>query len=168
MATLSTAHVLSRIQAQFPHAILHQEEPHGLLTIEVRKNAVLPVIAFLRDDEALQFSFLTDLCGLHYPDRQHHEIGVVYHLHSLVNNFRIRIKTFLPAQDPKMPTATKLFAAANWMERETYDFYGVVFEGHPNLKRIMNVEEMDYFPLRKEYRLEDGTRTDKDDRFFGR
>jgi NADH-quinone oxidoreductase subunit C len=63
---------------------------------------------------------------------------------------------------------TSFFSAANWMERETYDFYGIIFEDHPNLKRILNVEYMDYFPMRKEYPLEDPTREDKDDRYFGR
>jgi NADH-quinone oxidoreductase subunit C len=74
----------------------------------------------------------------------------------------------LPLGNPVVPTVTDLFSGANWMERETYDFYGILFEGHPNLKRILNVEYLDYFPMRKEYPLEDPTREDKDNRFFGR
>ena len=70
--------------------------------------------------------------------------------------------------DPVVPTLTDLYNAANWMERETYDFYGVIFTGHPNLIRILNVEDMDYFPMRKQYPVEDGTREDKTDLFFGR
>ena len=69
---------------------------------------------------------------------------------------------------PKVPTVTSVYAAANWMERETYDFYGIIFEGHPNLKRILNVDEMTIFPMRKEYPLEDNTRKDKNDEMFGR
>lgn len=168
MSQLTNETVLSRIQAQFPDAVLHSEAPYGLLTIEVRKNAVLPLISFLKEDPALQFGFLTDLCGLHYPDQIHRELCVSYLLHSLVNNRRIRIKAFMDIKEPKMPSLTKVFAGANWMERETYDFFGIRFEGHPSLRRILNVDEMDYFPLRKEYRLEDGSRTDKDDRYFGR
>lgn len=168
MSQLTNETVLSRIQAQFPDAVLHSEAPYGLLTIEVRKNAVLALISFLKEDPALQFGFLTDLCGLHYPDQIHRELGVSYLLHSLVNNRRIRIKAFMDIKEPKMPSLTKVFAGANWMERETYDFFGIRFEGHPSLRRILNVDEMDYFPLRKEYRLEDGSRTDKDDRYFGR
>jgi NADH-quinone oxidoreductase subunit C len=72
------------------------------------------------------------------------------------------------ADKPAVRTVSDLFSAANWMERETYDFYGIIFEGHPNLKRILNVEYLDYFPMRKEYPLEDPTREDKDNRFFGR
>jgi NADH-quinone oxidoreductase subunit C len=81
---------------------------------------------------------------------------------------RLRFKIFVPVAAPDVFTACNLFSSANWMERETYDFYGVNFVGHPNLKRILNVDEMDYFPLRKEYPLEDQTRIDKDDEMFGR
>jgi NADH-quinone oxidoreductase subunit C len=86
----------------------------------------------------------------------------------LIHNFRIRLKTFLSIENPTIPTITDLYVGANWMERETFDFYGVIFSGHPNLIRVLNEESMDYFPMRKEFRLEDGTREDKDDRFFGR
>ena len=67
-----------------------------------------------------------------------------------------------------VPSITPVFPGADWFEREAYDFYGILFEGHPNLKRILNVEYLDYFPMRKEYPLEDPTREDKDNRFFGR
>jgi NADH-quinone oxidoreductase subunit C len=89
-------------------------------------------------------------------------------LHSWENNIRVRIKVFAPIADPKVPTLSTLFASANWMERETFDFYGIEYTGHPNLKRILNMEDMDYFPMRKEYPLEDATREDKIDALFGR
>jgi NADH-quinone oxidoreductase subunit C len=122
----------------------------------------------LRDDEQLQFNFLTTLCGIHYPDQTGQELGVVYHLHNWHDNIRLRVKIFFPKDDPHVPSATGLWPTANWMERQEYDFFGIVFTGHPDLRRILNVDDLDVFPLRKEYRLEDGTRTDKDDRFFGR
>ena len=128
----------------------------------------LKVLQFLFDDELLQFKFMTDLCAVHYPDNIGSELAVVYHMHNLVDNIRIRFKVFADVSKPDVFTASKLFAAANWMERETYDFYGVNFVGHDNLKRILNVDEMDYFPMRKEFPLEDQTRTDKDDEMFGR
>ena len=168
MQALTQQLVLDRIKDHFPEAIQDVSEPYGLLTLEVTKREVLPIMTFLRDDPELNFGFLTDLCGVHYPDQHQRELGVIYHLHSLENNIRIRLKTFFSEAAPVIPTATKLFSAANWMERETYDFYGIKFEGHPDLRRILNVDDMDYFPMRKEYRLEDGTRTDKDDRYFGR
>jgi NADH-quinone oxidoreductase subunit C len=81
---------------------------------------------------------------------------------------RIRIRVFLSVANPSIPTATTLWEGANWMERETYDFFGVQFEGHPNLCRILNVDDMTVFPMRKEYPLEDPNRVDKKDLFFGR
>jgi NADH-quinone oxidoreductase subunit C len=113
-------------------------------------------------------SFLTDIAGAHYPDRKGQELEVIYHLHSLINNVRLRIKCSLPVEKPEINSVVALYSAANFMERETYDFYGIIFTGHPNLKRILNVDEMDYFPMRKEYPLEDQTRTDKEDKYFGR
>jgi NADH-quinone oxidoreductase subunit C len=135
--------------------------------VEVSAKIIHEVIRFLKENDSLGFTFLTTLCGIHYPD-QKLPLGVVYHLHRFSDNTRIRIKAFLPLENPTISTVSDLFSAANWMERETYDFYGILFEGHPNLKRILNVEYLDYFPMRKEYPLEDQTREDKDNRFFGR
>ena len=112
------------------------------------------------------FRSLTTLCGIHYPDSN--QIAVMYQLHNMVTNVRVRLKIFLPDDNPVAPTLTGVFPAANWMERETYDFFGVIFEGHPNLKRILNVEEMIMFPMRKEFPLEDQVREDKNDTMFGR
>jgi len=103
---------------------------------------------------------------MHYPETN--QLGVVYHVQSFVNNHRIRIKTTTDLDRPTIPTITTIWPAANWMERETYDFYGIIFEGHPNLKRILNMDEMTDFPLRKDFPLEDQTREDKDDSMFGR
>jgi NADH-quinone oxidoreductase subunit C len=112
--------------------------------------------------------FLTDICGIHYPDHKEKELGVIYHLHNLQENFRIRIKSFFPKDNAEVDSITDLYSGANWMERETYDFYGITFKGHPDLRVILNMEELGYHPLLKEYALEDGTRTDKDDSMFGR
>ena len=126
------------------------------------------MLNFLYDDGELKFRFLTDLCGVHFPNQKEKELAVVYHLHNLEDNIRIRFKVFTNISKPDIYTATGLFSSANWMERETYDFYGINFVGHPNLKRILNVDEMDYFPMRKQYPLEDQSRVDKDDEMFGR
>ena len=144
------------------------EEPYGMLTFEAAKDINLKVMQFLYEGESLAFRFLTDLTAVHYPAYIGREIAVVYHLHNLVENCRIRFKVFAPITKPDVFSATKIFQSANWQEREAYDFYGVNFVGHPNLIRIQNVEEMDYFPQRKEYPLEDQSRMDKDDEMFGR
>lgn len=159
--------VLTALQREFPDEILSYAEPYGMLTVEVKKDAVKKVIHYLKDS-SLNFMFLTDLCGIHYPENKEKEIGVVYHLHNLIENFRLRIKAFTTRENVEFETLTDLFSGANWMERETFDFYGIKFKGHPDLRRILNVEDMDYHPLLKEYRLEDGTRQDKDDKMFGR
>ena len=153
---------------KFGETVTNFSEPYGMLTFEAPKEFNLKVLQFLFDDPQLRFQFLTDLQAVHYPDQKERELAVVYHLHNLADNVRIRFKVFTNTQQPQVFTASKLFSAANWMERETFDFFGVDFVGHPNLKRILNVDEMDYFPMRKEYPLEDQTRIDKDDEMFGR
>jgi NADH-quinone oxidoreductase subunit C len=129
---------------------------------------IVAALQFLNEEDSLGFRFLTDLTAVHYPDRKDEEICVVYHLHNLVANKRIRVRASVPIAQPDIATVTNLYSSANWMERETYDFFGVNFVGHPNLVRILNADEMNYFPMRKEYPMEDPTRTDKDDEMFGR
>ncbi|HWR32278.1 MAG TPA: NADH-quinone oxidoreductase subunit C [Chitinophagaceae bacterium] len=165
---VTNVYIKQRLVEKFGVQVSNFEEPYGMLTFEAPKDINLKVLNFLYDDEALKFRFLTDLCAVHYPLSKGRELAVVYHLHNLEDNIRIRFKVFTDISIPDVYTATGLFSAANWMERETYDFFGVNFIGHPKLKRILNVEEMDYFPLRKEYPLEDQTRIDKDDEMFGR
>jgi NADH-quinone oxidoreductase subunit C len=160
--------VKQKLVEKFGEQISNFEEPYGMLTFKAPKELNLKVLNFLYDDELLKFRFMTDLCGVHYPNQKGKELAVVYHLHNLADNIRIRFKVFTDINQPDIYTATGLFSAANWMERETYDFYGINFVGHPNLKRILNVEEMDYFPMRKEFPLEDQSRVDKDDEMFGR
>ena len=149
----------------FGSVILDVQDPDGILTVTLSSDSIIPLVQFLKDN--LSFGFLTDLCGIHYPDNEL-ALGVIYHMQNMKENTRNRLKTYVSKANPSLPTLTSLFPAANWMERETFDFYGIIFTGHPNLKRILNVEYMDYFPMRKEYPLEDPTRHDKDDRFFGR
>ena len=167
MGTLSNQVVLQKLTARFADKISVPTEPFGLLSLETNTETIAEVLRFLKEDKELQFNYLTDITGIHYPE-QELPIGVIYHLHSLSNNVRIRIKVFLSASNPSIPTTTTLWHGANWMERETYDFFGVQFEGHPDLRRILNVDEMTVFPMRKEYPLEDPNRVDKKDLFFGR
>ncbi len=166
---MSPETIVARIEQQCPDIVeKHFIAYDGMLTLQTAPQRAWELLKFLRDDEVLYFHFLTTLCGIHYPNDPGQELCIMYQLHNWPKNTRIRVKTYLPIEAPYIATVTNLWATADWMERETYDFFGVIFEGHPNLKRILNVEDLDVFPLRKEYRLEDGTRTDKDDRFFGR
>jgi NADH-quinone oxidoreductase subunit C len=165
---LTNDYIKQRLVEKFGEQVSNFTEPYGMLTFEAPKEMNLKVLNFLYDDEELKFRFLTTLCGVHYPEQKGREIAVVYHLHNLEKNVRLRFKIFTDINKPDVYTITGLYSTANWLERETYDFYGVNFIGHPNLKRILNVDEMDYFPMRKEYPLEDQTRKDKDDEMFGR
>jgi NADH-quinone oxidoreductase subunit C len=154
------------LKEKFGDAILAVDTPYDFLTIVVRPSSIVEIIQSLYGHSELQYQYLTSLCAVHYPDLN--QFAIVYQLHSLINNKRIRLKIYIPVDNPVTPTITNIFSAANWLERETYDFYGVQFQGHPDLRRILNVDEMIIFPLRKEYPLEDQTREDKQDYMFGR
>jgi NADH-quinone oxidoreductase subunit C len=156
------------LQTKLGDKVLHSEVNFGDLCIEVSKENIHAVISDLKNDSVLMMNFLTLIGATHYPESHDREFCVAYHLHALTHNVRLRIKVFLPLSNPSITSITDIFIGANWQERETYDFFGIIFEGHPNLTRILNEDEMDYFPMRKEYHLEDGTREDKDDRYFGR
>jgi NADH-quinone oxidoreductase subunit C len=135
---------------------------------EVEKKVLYETLEFLKNNEACGFNFLTTCCGLHYPDNADKEFGMMYQLHNLISNTRIRIKTFMSREDLEIPSIIGLWPAAGWMERQEYDFFGFEFTGHPDLRRILNMDEMNYFPMRKEFPLEDGSRDDKNDTMFGR
>jgi NADH-quinone oxidoreductase subunit C len=158
--------VQNKLKEKFHGAIESAELLYDFPTFVINKDQAHEAVKFLKEDADLNFHFLTDITGFQTSDEKH--LGVVYHLHNLPKNYRIRVKTFFPMNHPEIPTVTDLWDGANWMERETYDFFGVKFKGHPNLKRILNVDEMDIYPLRKEYPLEDQTRDDKSDKMFGR
>ncbi len=165
---LTNTIIQQRLTEKFGEQLTNWEEPYGMLTFTAPKELNLKVLQFLFDEPELKFTFLTDLQAVHYPDNKGAELAVVYHMHNFTDNIRIRFKVFTDIVKPDVYSATALFQSANFMERETYDFFGVNFVGHPNLIRILNVDEMDYFPMRKEFPLEDQTRIDKDDEMFGR
>lgn len=160
--------VKNRLTERFGEQLTGWEEPLGLLTCTMPAGLNLEVLKFLFDDEQLRFRFLTDVTGVHYPGKQGQELCVVYHVHNMVDGIRLRLKAYVPVEKPDIFSAVQLHSGANWMERETYDFFGVNFVGHPDLRRILNVDEMEHFPMRKEFPMEDPTRTDKDDEMFGR
>ena len=160
--------VSDKLKANYGDAIVLAEQHYDFPVLVIKRERIIEVLQFLKEDKEMGFSFLTTLCGLHFPEQKGLELGVMYQLHNMTMNWRIRLKIFFSINDAVVPTVTGLFPTANWMERETYDFYGVVFKGHPDLRRILNMDEMNYFPMRKEYPLEDAARGDKDDRMFGR
>jgi NADH-quinone oxidoreductase subunit C len=143
--------------------ILDSYNEHNIV---IDANNALEVVKYLNSE--LGYNFLVDLTGSHYPDKENQEYQVVFHIQNLVENTRLRFKSNLSKGQMEFPSLTPVFSASNWMERETFDFFGIQFTGHPDLRRILNVDDMDYHPMRKEYALEDETRRDKNDTFFGR
>lgn len=141
---------------------------YDFMVYHIHKSKIAEALELLKTDADLNFHFLTTLCASHFPENKGAEFVMMYQLHNMYQNVRIRIKTQLPENELSLPSITQLWPSANWMERQEYDFFGINFEGHPDLRRILNMDEMNYFPLRKEYRLEDAGRDDKDDKFFGR
>lgn len=162
--TLEPVELKSLLNESFGQDIISIEKHYDISVITVKLEKLKELLIFLHDNG---FSFLTTACGIHFPDAEE-KFGMIYHLHDLVRNLRIRVKAFTKNDPPHFPSMTGLWPAANWMEREAYDFYGFRFDGHPNLKRILNVDDMEGWPLRKEYPLEDQYRYDKDDKMFGR
>lgn len=158
--------IINALNEKFSAQILSTEMLYDFPVITVKKEWIVEIIQYLYNHPETKFQFLTTLCAIHYPEQK--QMVVMYQLHNLVSNQQVRLKIYLSDFRPVTPTITHIFAAANWLERETFDFFGVNFIGHPNLKRILNVEEMIIFPMRKEYPLEDQTREDKNDIMFGR
>jgi NADH-quinone oxidoreductase subunit C len=160
--------VEEKLKARFGDALISSSIDYDFPVFNVKREAIIEVMEHLYHESDLSFQFLTTLATSHKPENKGAEFEMMYQLHSLTNNYRIRLKTTLPTENPTVRTATTLFASANWQERQEFDFFGVIFEGHPNLKRILNMDEMNYHPMRKEYALEDAQREDKDNSFFGR
>lgn len=165
---ISNEAALQILQARFGSDIFDGSQPYGMLTVYTKRERLIELLEFVKESPELQMNFLTDITAVHYPDRAGAEFDVVYHCHSWPLNFRLRIKVSVSVDDPSVPTAVPVHLCANWLERECYDFFGIIFVGHPNLVRILNMDEMDYHPMRKEYTLEDPTRRDKVDLQFGR
>jgi len=166
MAKVSNNDIIDLLAERFGEQLFDVSEPYGLLTFSTTKDKLIPVLTFLKENGKVDFNFLTDITAVHYPEKEH--IAVVYHLHSMQAGVRLRLKVFLHENWPQIDSATSLWQAANWMERETYDFFGVKFEGHPDLRRILNMDDLGVHPMLKQYPLEDPNRVDKKDEFFGR
>jgi NADH-quinone oxidoreductase subunit C len=144
--------VLDRLRMQFEHAILETSEFRGELTIVVPKEQIVEICRFLKHDPSLQFDLLADLCGIDMNTATK-RFGVIYNVYSLGSKHRIRLKTYTEEEHPHVPTASIVWPTANWHERETFDMYGIIFDGHPDLRRMYMPDEFEYHPLRKDFPL---------------
>lgn len=144
--------IIDKLQARFGKENVLPSEFRDELTIVVPKNQIVSICRFLKEDAELRFDFLMDLCGIDMNTSEK-RFGVIYNIYSLTNKFRLRLKTFTGEDDLKVPTVTGVWGTANWHERETFDMFGVVFEGHPDLRRVYMPEDFEHFPLRKDFPL---------------
>ncbi len=164
-----------KLRAAFGDDILAVIEFKGELTFEVKRGRIADVCKILKEDPELEFNYLADLCGtdmLNFEDLSsrksylaiEHEhrpeevataerFEVIYNLLSLKNKFRLRLKVKVDGENPVCPSVTPVYGAADWAERETYDMFGITFEGHPDMRRIYMPEEYEYYPLRKDFPL---------------
>lgn len=134
---------------------------HGELTVEARADRIAHVLKFLRDDTLCRFIQLMDICGVDHPERGK-RFDVVYHLLSMHNNQRIRVKAAV-GEDETIPSVIDIFPCANWFEREAFDMYGVVFTGHPDMRRLLTDYGFEGYPLRKDFPLTGYTEVRYDD-----
>ena len=141
--------VADKIGAALPDAAIGAHFAHGELTIAAEAARIVDVLTFLRDDPDCQFICFTDLCGVDYPEREK-RFDVVYQLLSPKLNLRVRVKVATD-EATAVPSAIPVFPAANWCERETYDLFGVLFDGHPDLRRILTDYGFEGHPLRKDF-----------------
>ncbi|HEX2581049.1 MAG TPA: NADH-quinone oxidoreductase subunit C [Dongiaceae bacterium] len=139
------------LSASLGERVQHPIVALGELTLHVPSTALVEVVKFLRDDTNCQFQMLVDICGVDYPERRQ-RFDVVYHLLSLKQNYRIRLKVAV-GEDETLPSISGLFSAANWFEREAYDLYGILFTGHPDLRRILTDYGFEGHPFRKDFPL---------------
>jgi NADH-quinone oxidoreductase subunit C len=144
--------IVDRVKGRFPESILDVAEFRGDCTLTIRNDDIVRIAEFLRDHADLGFDMLIDLCGVDMY-RPEGRFEVVYNLYSLKNKRYLRLKVRIDEDHPVIPTVSGLWAAANWHERETFDMFGIKFEGHPDLRRMYLPEEFEYHPLRKDFPL---------------
>jgi NADH-quinone oxidoreductase subunit C len=144
---------LERAGIGFSDAIERVVVDRGELTFHVRRERLVEVCQQMRDDPALRFELCTGVSGVHYPKDDGRQLHAVYHLVSITNNRRARLEVSVPDEDPHIPSVTGVYPANNWHERETWDFFGIIFDGHPALTRIQMPDDWRGHPQRKDYPL---------------
>jgi NADH-quinone oxidoreductase subunit C len=144
--------VEEKVKNQFPNFQIEFSEYLGELCFKVSKDNIVEICSFLKNDEDLKFLLSEDITAVDWATRKN-RFTVVYHIFSLKNNFRLKIKVDVDESDCSIDSVTSVWRAANWQERECYDMYGIIFKNHPDLRRMYMPEEFEYYPLRKDFPL---------------
>ncbi|MFQ5861672.1 MAG: NADH-quinone oxidoreductase subunit C [Candidatus Brocadiales bacterium] len=142
---------LKKLRERFPNSIIETHSFRDDNTAVVKRVDIVEVCRLLKEDPDLSFNFLMDLTAVDYLGKKDLRFEVVYHLYSLKNKQRVRIKVPLSESDPTIDSISSLWSVANWLERECWDMFGIKFNGHPDLRRILLYEEFEGHPLRKDY-----------------
>jgi NADH-quinone oxidoreductase subunit C len=143
----------SAVEGGFDAAIEHVVVHRGEITFHVARERIVDVVRALRDEPSLRFELCSGVSGVHYPEETGRELHAVYHLASVTHNRRIRLEVAAPDADPHIPSVFSVYPTADWHERETWDFFGIVFDGHPALTRIEMPDDWPGHPQRKDYPL---------------
>lgn len=146
--------VLRRLSDRFADDVIETHHQHGDDTAVCRPACMVELARFLREDPSLSMEMLMDLTGVDYLGKREPRFEVVYHFYSLSKNHRVRIKLPVDEDDPRVPSVVDIYKSALWMEREAWDLYGIHFDGHPDLRRILLYPEFEGHPLRKDYEME--------------
>jgi NADH-quinone oxidoreductase subunit C len=142
--------IIQKLKTEFPDSIESTTVFRNDLTIQVKREDIVRVSGFLKNDPVLSFDMVVDLCGVDMY-RPEGRFEVIYNLYSLKNKKYVRLKVLVDEEDPVVDTVGTVWSGAGWHERETYDMFGIKFEGHPDLRRMYMPEEYEYFPLRKDF-----------------
>lgn len=143
--------IAEMLKEKFPEEVVGVTSFRDQVSVIVRRERILEICTFLHDHPSLYFDYLADLCGADYFDKKVPRFEVVYNLYSIRHRHRIRLKAQVPEDNPSIDTVTSVWVGANWHERECFDMYGIVFKGHPDLRRILLPEDWEGYPLRKDY-----------------
>lgn len=143
---------VTKLKEKFASSVLDVVEFRGEITVTVKKSDIISILSFLK--QSLQYNLLTDLTAIDYMGRKEDRFMMVYLLYSIPNKDRLRIKTPVSENDCRVESATQVWETANWLEREVYDLFGIIFDNHPNLCRILMTPEWEGHPLRKDYPLQ--------------
>ncbi len=145
--------IVEKIRERFPNEIVHAVQFRDQVSVSVKREKIFEICRFIAEDPGIHMDYLSDLCGVDYPERDY-RFEVVYNLYSIKYRHRIRIKALIPADNPSIDSVVPIWSGANWHEREACDMFGIVFKGHPDLRRILMPDDWDGHPLRKDYPLE--------------
>jgi NADH-quinone oxidoreductase subunit C len=147
------AHAAEAVQKKFSGAVEEIREQNGEITLYIKREQIVEVCKYLRDEPSLQFNLLSDLTGLDRGVDEEPRFEVVYQIRSLPHRLRLRLKVRVEDEDCHAPTVSEVWKTANWHERETFDLFGIHFDGHPDLRKILTPDDLEGHPLRKDFPL---------------